>query len=52
MPPASPMVTLLCAGCGALVAHVRDTRFGLAPAASVCPACAHPAQNTQTKGFF
>ena len=38
------MVTLLCATCGIVVAHVRDTRFGLAPTGTLCPACSHPAR--------
>lgn len=37
------MTDLTCGLCGALVAHVSDTRFGLAPAACLCRACTLPA---------
>ena len=37
------MVTLTCSRCGRIVANVRDTRFGIAPAGSLCLSCSTPA---------
>jgi hypothetical protein len=37
------METIHCSNCGVRVAHVRDTRFGMLPAATVCPFCSVPA---------
>lgn len=37
------MTRLTCSRCGVHVAFVLDTRFGLAPASTLCFACSHPA---------